>query len=140
MIFAPAVQVVHAARALAEATYPEEGCALLLGRAAGAGEVRVERIFPLPNAHPGDRGRRYAVDRLAYEAGEREAESLGLAPVGVFHTHPDSPPVPSSIDSDFAFPGWVYWIASVRAGSWEAARAWYRTEAGEWVEAVGAEG
>ena len=48
---------------------------------------------------------------------------------------PDSEPTPSSTDSEYAFPGWVYWISPIFKGRAGEPRAWLRAEdASSWPE------
>jgi proteasome lid subunit RPN8/RPN11 len=48
---------------------------------------------------------------------EDHAIACDLALVGYFHSHPDSPAVPSAYDVDHALPNFIYIIGSVIAGS-----------------------
>lgn len=116
-----------AARAVAD--YPHETCGFLLGRfGVVEGVARLLALVPIPNTHAGDRGRRFAVSRADYERAERASEAAGLAIIGVYHSHPDSPPRPSDEDSAFAFPGWIYWIQTVRNGAEAERAAWLRAD------------
>jgi proteasome lid subunit RPN8/RPN11 len=59
------------------------------------------------------------------DAGERYAASRDLEVVGFYHSHPDSPAVPSNYDLEHAWPTYSYIIVSTSAGqatdlfSWE---------------------
>lgn len=48
-------------------------------------------------------------------AGERLARSRGLEVVGFYHSHPDSPAVPSQYDLEHAWPTYSYIIVSVNS-------------------------
>lgn len=118
----------------AERDYPLETCGILIGAVEGDSYV-VRGIHAAENHHPEDRGHRYQVDRSTYEAAEKVATKSGLAVVGVFHSHPDSDPVPSEIDSEFAFPGWVYLIVRVENGRPGETKAWLRrTDMTTWTQ------
>lgn len=106
-----------------EAAYPEEAAGLILGR---DGEVRrADRLAPLPNTwEAGERRRRYRIDPLALLRVELEAEAEGLAVIGVYHSHPDHPPVASQTDLAWAAPWFVYVITAVVHGRAGASRAW----------------
>lgn len=122
-------------RRLCEAAYPEEACGFLLGIEEGGG-WRIERAIGAVNEAAENRGHRYWAGKGQYEAAEAEACEAALEVVGVWHSHPDAPPVPSSVDAEYAFPGWVYWIVEVRGGKAGEARAWLRLETHEdWEEA-----
>ena len=55
---------------------------------------------------------------------EDEADERGLTLVGYFHSHPDSPAVPSEFDREHALPNFVYIIAPVYMSRAGDMRAW----------------
>ena len=61
-------------------------------------------------------------------AAEREAEERGLELVGIYHSHPDAPAVPSEYDREHAWPNSAYVIVSVEDGRAGGLRAWLLTE------------
>jgi proteasome lid subunit RPN8/RPN11 len=48
---------------------------------------------------------------------EDEADAKGLTLVGYYHSHPDSPAIPSVYDRDHALPNFTYIITSVQDSS-----------------------
>jgi proteasome lid subunit RPN8/RPN11 len=109
---------------LAEAAYPEEFCAILLGKHDPAGS-RVARILPTPNTHTNPR-RAYSISPTAVIAAQRKSREHDLQILGFVHSHPDHTAEPSPTDLDQAlWMGCVYGIVSVRGGSFAAA-AFYR--------------
>ncbi len=106
-----------------ETSYPDEGAGFLLGR---EGEPRrVEAVIPLPNAREqASRHNRYLIAPEDYLKAELEAERLGLEILGVFHSHPDHPHLPSEFDREWAQPWFSYIITSVRAGKAVGSRSW----------------
>ena len=52
------------------------------------------------------------------------ATETGLTLIGFYHSHPDHPAVPSSVDLEHAWPNLHYLILSVREGRAETARTW----------------
>jgi proteasome lid subunit RPN8/RPN11 len=108
------------------ATYPYEGCGLLLGIAAEGVNV-VTAVQPLPNVWPDveERRARFRIDPDAWRDAELEAALQGLDVVGVFHSHPDHPPVASPRDLAWAaWPGYSYLITAVRQGRPQESRSW----------------
>ncbi len=101
----------------AEAAYPEEACALLIGRLRGNGDVVVSRAELSANLAEGARGRRFEIDpalRIRIMKGLRGGEERI---VGHFHSHPDHPAQPSAEDLARAFePDLVWVIAAVEGG------------------------
>ncbi len=107
-----------------EATYPNEGGGFLLGTATGddvqiKDTIQVENVFEETEQH-----HRYAMTPQDWARLEDEADTRGLTLVGYYHSHPDSPAIPSVYDRDHALPNFVYIITSVQNGSATDMRAW----------------
>jgi proteasome lid subunit RPN8/RPN11 len=60
--------------------------------------------------------------------GEEEADRLGLELVGVSHSHPDHPNLPSEFDRQWAWPNFSYLITSVVEGNAVESRSWRLNE------------
>jgi proteasome lid subunit RPN8/RPN11 len=111
-----------------EGAYPEEGAGLLIGSVQGT-EKRVTRLMPLDNSRESDaRHNRYLLTPHDYLRGEEEAARLGLDVLGIFHSHPDHPNLPSEFDRDWALPWLSYIITSVRTGKAVESRSWLLAE------------
>ena len=107
-------------------TYPEEGCGLLVGT-INAGVKEVIEAIPVKNVYAGTSGskrNRYSIDPLEYMRIENEVSNRGQAVLGVFHSHPDAPAVPSAYDKEHAVPTFSYLIVSIRGGKVEEVAAW----------------
>ena len=52
------------------------------------------------------------------------ADERGLMLIGCYHSHPDSPALPSDFDKEHSLPNFLYIIVSVRAGAAADMRAW----------------
>ena len=105
--------------------YPYECCGLLLGRFAEDGKV-VSETYPISNAREESAKRnRFLITPEELMKGERYARSRDLEVVGFYHSHPDSPAVPSKYDLEHAWPMYSYIIVSTSPGeamdlfSWE---------------------
>jgi proteasome lid subunit RPN8/RPN11 len=109
-----------------EQAYPEEGAGFLLGMGTVDGSARsVIGIVPLQNAREaGARGNRYLITPQDYLHAELQAEEQGLELIGVFHSHPDHPDLPSDFDREWAQPQFSYLITRVVGGTAEGSRAW----------------
>ncbi|MEL3889587.1 M67 family metallopeptidase [Ferrovibrio sp. MS7] len=99
--------------ALAEAAYPHEACALLVGE----GEA-ITRIVPAENVAPDPR-RHFEIDpatQIRLRRALREAAGPE-ALLGHWHSHPDGRAEPSATDAAAAYePDLVWLISSVTAG------------------------
>ena len=107
-----------------ESSYPNEGGGFLLGKIVD-GEVviedniQVENVFAIQEQH-----HRYAMRPQDWMRLEDEAEARGLSLVGYYHSHPDSPAIPSEYDREHALPNFVYVITSVTMGRAGDMRVW----------------
>ena len=107
-----------------EATYPNEGGGFLLGTLSGDA-AHIEDITQVENVFESEEQyHRYAMTPQDWMRLEDEAEARGLALVGYYHSHPDSPAIPSIYDRDHALPNFVYIITSVQDGQAVDMRVW----------------
>lgn len=116
----------HFIRAHGVASYPYEGCGLLLGQAEDGRNV-VLAIRPLPNVWPveSEKPERFRIAGDDWRDAELEAMAEGLDVIGIFHSHPDHPPVASPRDLAWAsWPGYSYLITQVTAGQPGLSRSW----------------
>lgn len=103
-----------------EKAYPEEGAGFLIGK-----EGEVIEIVALSNAREeGSRHNRFLFTPEDYLKAELKAELLGLSLIGVFHSHPDCPNVPSEYDREWAQPFFSYIITRVDGGKVVNSRSW----------------
>ena len=101
---------------LAEAAYPEEFCAILLGKRDGS-RTEVKHILPTPNVHDNPR-RAYTISPGAVIVAQRKSREEELQILGFVHSHPDHSAEPSPTDLEQAlWLGCVYGIVSVRGGT-----------------------
>ena len=105
--------------------YPYECCGLLLGRFGPAGKI-VNETYPISNAREESAKRnRFLITPEELMKGERYARAHDLEVIGFYHSHPDSPAVPSQYDLEHAWPTYSYIIVSTSADratdlfSWE---------------------
>ena len=110
----------------AERDYPHECGGMLIGHFEANEKKIVVETFPLENAREEEaRHNRVLILPGDVLKAERYARERKLDVVGYYHSHPESPAVPSQYDLDHALPVWSYVIASVIKGkvvdifSWE---------------------
>ena len=103
-----------------EAAYPGEGAGFLLGT-----DGIVNDVLPLDNAREEEaRYNRFLLTPEDYLKAEMKAMEMGVDLIGVFHSHPDCPNVPSEYDREWAQPFFSYIISRVDQGKTVGHRSW----------------
>lgn len=140
--------------------YPLEICGFLVGAVEGCARL-VREAWPVRNAwgddpelrtgmfaSPEEAGAAATAERWESASEERRflvspqdtvramkrARQAGMNLVGLYHTHPNHPAVPSDFDRDVAWPEWSYVIVSVREGEVAELRSWVVESEGPFVE------
>ncbi|BCS32461.1 hypothetical protein TBR22_A16760 [Luteitalea sp. TBR-22] len=109
--------------------HPEECCGLMLGTFDDGGDRVVRELLPISNARESEaRHNRFLIGPMEMLKGEREARARGLDVVGIYHSHPDVPAVPSQFDLDHAWPVYSYVIVTSHADSTGDLRSWQLRE------------
>ncbi|MDR1535103.1 MAG: M67 family metallopeptidase [Planctomycetota bacterium] len=99
-----------------EKAYPDECCGFVLGRDEKGGRV-AEAVMVLGNAREGiARRRRFRIEADDFVRAENEAFKQGWDIIGIYHSHPDHPAVPSEYDRENSLPFYSYVIVSVAGG------------------------
>ncbi|MGF1520276.1 MAG: M67 family metallopeptidase [Nodosilinea sp.] len=146
-----AIEQYEAIARWAAASYPAECCGILVGRrqfeaptaaAQGAAEVcrEVVQVVATENAWEsslsnytdveGDSGRehslgdRYYIDPADLLRVQKSARDRGLEIIGIYHSHPNHPAVPSECDRALAWPVYSYVIVSVVQGQVVDLKSW----------------
>ncbi len=111
----------------AEACYPNEACALIVGR-NNTDTKTVAEVVIVENAWQNDMGHsqrdRYLIAPHDIARVDRAANQHGLDLIGVFHSHPDHPSQPSATDLAQAWPEMSYLIAAVYDGRVTTLQSW----------------
>jgi proteasome lid subunit RPN8/RPN11 len=108
----------------AEATYPDECCGFMYGTEDSEGNRTITDVFAVTNGKEGDKRKRFEITPKDYLHGEQYALDHDLTLLGVFHSHPDHPPIPSEHDRVAAQPYFSYLIISVKKGTADEAKSW----------------
>ena len=123
----------------AESGYPYEVCGVMIGKentvthfhkcsnlvADDKSETAFKKTGNIDSARLKDR---FELDPRSYMEADSWARKNGLSILGIYHSHPDHPSVPSETDRQVASPGWAYIIFSVNGGKFADARIWYIDE------------
>lgn len=132
-------------RTHAESIYPDECCGIILGYLGSEGKIVIE-VMPTENVwnteaaaeFPGDRTteskrRQYAIapeimlktqKEARVSEARRGSEARSLNIIGIFHSHPDHPAIPSECDRLYAWQGYSYIIVSVQNGKAGELQSW----------------
>lgn len=106
----------------AESSYPHECCGLLIGKTGSRREVL--KIYPLSNKNVERAIDRYDIDPHEFNQADKDARKSGYDIIGIYHSHPDHPPRPSTFDAERAWAGYSYFIIAVKDGKKEALKSW----------------
>lgn len=94
----------------ARAWAPNEACGLIVGV-----DGVVMKVYQLVNADPGPD--RFTLDPEEHFAAWQDATAHGWGILGLFHSHPTTPPIPSTADLEGGGdPAWVNVIVGVENG------------------------
>jgi len=115
--------------------FPDEGCGFIFGE-EDEGERIVTAIQVVNNARQGDKRRRFEISPLDYLHAEQFAEANGLQLLGVYHSHPNHPAIPSEHDRVAAQPYFSYIIISIIDNQPEAIRSWRLNEEQQFEEEI----
>jgi len=105
-----------------ELTYPYECCGFLFG--SDNQSRSIEEAVPVDNSQPGDQRKRFEISPLDYMKAEKYGLENNLDLIGVYHSHPEHPAIPSRHDHKQALPFFSYIILSVREGEFVKVASW----------------
>ncbi len=123
---------LQAIRTHAESTYPEECCGLLLGERSGEVKILIEAL-PTENSWDveaadtfqtldssaqrlSSKHNRFSIAPQVMLKAQKDARDRNLDIIGIYHSHPNYPAVPSEFDRAIAWQQYSYIIVSVQQG------------------------
>jgi proteasome lid subunit RPN8/RPN11 len=125
----------------AEEIYPQECCGLLLGihqSVDGAETNVVQDIYPTPNVWEDSLSaveqfdcsvatahRRYRIAPTDMLQAQQHARAQALDVIGIYHSHPNAPAIPSEWDRVWAWTQYSYVIVSLTDGVAKDLKSWY---------------
>jgi proteasome lid subunit RPN8/RPN11 len=104
-------------------SFPDECCGFFFGKEVGE-ERTVTKIVVVNNSKEGDKRRRFEIAPRDYLNAERFADENDLQFLGVYHSHPNHPAIPSEHDRVAAQPYFSYIIISVKENEIAGIRSW----------------
>ena len=97
-----------------EATYPKEGCGVMIG----AGPSEVSTAIPLANAYTGPQEDFFTIDpEDLRRVDEQASQRTGLDIIGIFHSHPDCDAYFSKRDLENSCPWYSFVVLSIKKGA-----------------------
>ncbi len=114
-------------------SFPDECCGFFFGNEIGKERI-ITNILTVDNSKEGDKRRRFEIAPKDYLNAERFADENELQLLGVYHSHPNHPAVPSEHDRIAAQPYFSYIIISVKEKQIAEIRSWQLNESFQFEE------
>ncbi len=103
--------------------FPNECCGFFFGHEIAEDRV-VQEVMPVENSKEGDQRRRFSINPKDYMEAEKRALALDMSLLGVYHSHPSHPAIPSEHDLKQALPWFSYIILSVEQDGVKNTTSW----------------
>ena len=116
--------------------FPDECCGFMFGYEEASGNRVVTQALPIHNSATENRKRRFEISPRDYLKGEQYALDNELQLLGIYHSHPNHPAVPSEHDRIAAQPWFSYVIISVGEDGVKNARSWVLNNNSQFDEEV----
>jgi proteasome lid subunit RPN8/RPN11 len=104
--------------------FPDECCGFVFGHEDSNGRRIISQARVVQNVKEGDKRRRFEISPQDYLDAEKYAEEQQLELLGIYHSHPNHPAVPSEHDRAAAQPFFSYLIISVNEKVPGLIRSW----------------
>jgi proteasome lid subunit RPN8/RPN11 len=123
-------------KAHALTTFPDECCGFLYGTEQTGSSRMITKILEVNNSKTGDKKRRFEISGKDYMLAEKFALDKDVLLLGIYHSHPNHPAIPSEHDRVAALPYFSYVILSVTPGNIDHIRSWQLNELSQFEEEV----
>ena len=114
--------------------FPDECCGFMFGHEDASGNRVVTEALPINNSAVENRKRRFEIAPKDYLKGEQYAMEHDLQFLGIYHSHPNHPAIPSEHDRVAAQPFFSYVIISVESDGVKHTRSWLLNESFQFDE------
>lgn len=115
-------------------TFPDECCGFLYGAEQMDGSRMISKILKVNNSKTGDKKRRFEISGKDYMLAEKFALENNVLLLGIYHSHPNHPAIPSEHDRVAALPYFSYVILSARPGAIDHIRSWQLNDESQFEE------
>jgi proteasome lid subunit RPN8/RPN11 len=117
-------------------TFPDECCGFLYGTEESDDSRLISKILKVNNSKTGDKKRRFEISGKDYMLAEKFAVENDTVLLGIYHSHPNHPAIPSEHDRVAAQPYFSYVILSVTPENIDHIRSWQLNEASQFEEEI----
>ena len=114
--------------------FPDECCGFMFGTEDGEDDRIIRDILVVNNSKEGDKTRRFEISPLDYLKAEQYAIDNNFSLLGIYHSHPKHPAIPSETDRRSAQPFFSYLIISVLETNIITLRSWRLNESEQFDE------
>jgi proteasome lid subunit RPN8/RPN11 len=121
-------------KAHAQADFPNECCGFMYGFEQPDGTRIISTIRMVINSKNGDQRRRFEISGKDYMLAEQFAAMNDLSLLGIYHSHPNHPAIPSEHDRVAAQPFFSYVIISTLQTGVDHIRSWRLNDAFQFDE------
>jgi len=128
-------EAMHTMHASAACHYPLEACGLLIGSLSN-GSWLIDQALEVANLNTERAADRFILDPQGYQKADRELSGTGREIIGIYHSHPDCPAIPSPTDLSSAWDGFAYIIVSACEGKAADTRCWALNDSGKRFSAI----
>jgi proteasome lid subunit RPN8/RPN11 len=118
----------------ARRAFPDECCGFMFGREDEEGNRWVTESLAINNSAVENRKRRFEIAPKDYLKGESYAIENDIQLLGIYHSHPNHPAIPSEHDRVAAQPWFSYVIISVENDGVKHTRSWVLNNASQFDE------
>lgn len=118
----------------AVSSFPDECCGFMFGSEDQEGNRIVNDMLVVDNSKEGDKTRRFEISPFDYLKAEQYATDNNVLLLGIYHSHPNHPAIPSEHDRKAAQPYFSYVIISVLNNEIINLRSWRLNEEGQFDE------
>jgi proteasome lid subunit RPN8/RPN11 len=116
--------------------YPDECCGFLYGTEQTDSSRMITKILEVNNSKMGDKKRRFEISGKDYMLAEKFALENDILLLGIYHSHPNHPAIPSEHDRIAALPYFSYVILSITPGTIDHIRSWQLNNLSQFEEEV----
>lgn len=114
-------------------SFPDECCGFMFGKEEFDTRT-ISMVNTVPNSKEGDKRRRFEITPLDYMSAERYADENDLLLLGIYHSHPNHPSIPSEHDRIAAQIYFSYVIISVREKEFNSIQSWRLNDTSKFEE------